>query len=72
MILLTIIKNNFFRNRFIYALTAMVSKSLDEVGVSVRDTFDLLANCSGGRDKVGCTRRDLQNHYNFIRRNPLK
>ncbi|CAN0919458.1 Protein FAR1-RELATED SEQUENCE 5 [Linum grandiflorum] len=50
----------------------MVSKSLDDVGVSVRDTFDLLANCSGGRDKVGCTRRDLQNHRDCVRRSPLK
>ncbi|CAN0907349.1 hypothetical protein LINGRAHAP2_LOCUS24755 [Linum grandiflorum] len=59
-------------NRSISPLTAMVSKSLDDVGVSVRDTFDLLANCSGGRDKVGCTRRDLQNHRDCVRRSPLK
>ncbi|CAN0916936.1 Protein FAR-RED IMPAIRED RESPONSE 1, partial [Linum grandiflorum] len=59
-------------NRSISPLTAMVSKSMDDVGVSVRDTYDLLANCSGGRDKVGCTRRDLQNHRDFVRRSPLK
>ncbi|CAN0837444.1 Protein FAR1-RELATED SEQUENCE 5 [Linum grandiflorum] len=59
-------------NHSISTLTAMVSKSMDDVGVSVRDTYDLLANCSGGRDKVGCTRRDLQNHRDFVRRSPLK
>ncbi|CAN1731946.1 hypothetical protein LINPERHAP1_LOCUS1402, partial [Linum perenne] len=25
-----------------------------------------------GRDKVGCTRRDLQNHRGLVRRTPLK
>ncbi|CAN0843844.1 Protein FAR1-RELATED SEQUENCE 5, partial [Linum grandiflorum] len=59
-------------NRNITGLTAMVSKSLDDVGVSVRDTYDLLANCSGRRDKVGCTRRDLQNHRDVVHRSPLK
>ncbi|CAN1140648.1 Protein FAR1-RELATED SEQUENCE 9 [Linum perenne] len=47
-------------------------KMHDQVGVLVRETFDFLANRSGGRDKVGCSRQDLQNHRDFIRRTPLK
>ncbi|CAN1347288.1 Protein FAR1-RELATED SEQUENCE 7, partial [Linum perenne] len=53
-------------------LTAIVSKMHDHVGVPLRATFDFLSNCTGGKDKVGCTRRDLQNHRDFVRRNPLK
>ncbi|CAN1216843.1 Protein FAR1-RELATED SEQUENCE 5 [Linum perenne] len=44
----------------------------DQVSVPLRSTYDLLTNCSGGRDKVGCTWRDLQNHHDLVRRTPLK
>ncbi|CAN1782812.1 Protein FAR1-RELATED SEQUENCE 5 [Linum perenne] len=59
-------------HRSITPLTSLLSKMHDQVGVLVRETFDFLANRSGGRDKVGCSRQDLQNHRDFIRRTPLK
>ncbi|CAN1769115.1 Protein FAR1-RELATED SEQUENCE 5, partial [Linum perenne] len=71
---LTIPEHRQFINsaRSITPLTALLSKMHDQVGVPLRSTFDLLAKCSGGRDKVGCTRRDLQNHRDLVRRTPLK
>ncbi|CAN1214990.1 Protein FAR1-RELATED SEQUENCE 5, partial [Linum perenne] len=71
---LTIPEHRQFINsaRSITPLTALLSKMHDQVGVPLRATYDLLANCSGGRDKVGCTRRDLKNHHDLVRRTPLK
>ncbi|CAN1268374.1 Protein FAR1-RELATED SEQUENCE 5, partial [Linum perenne] len=71
---LTIPEHRQFMNsaRSITPLTALLSKLHDQVGIPVRATYDFLSNCNGGRDKVGCTRRDLQNHRDVVRRTPLK